>query len=243
MPRPEIYVPITGPDRGTAFEDIGTASNMGIVAGVEIRYDMFKERPDIGKLMCAAKLVPPVKKVLFTNMRARECEKGGFEGSDDEWMEIYRQVIGLPKQKRPDMISVGSAYDTIIGGEKQEGIEYVWTHHDWKETPARLEDVLGRGIASPLCPDIVKVAVRANTDADVNRMGDMVRFARRYSTRVVGLPMGPLGVRFRVTGDTYGNEFTFAALDETKVSGPGQPTVDDLVKARKLMQMPLKYDS
>jgi 3-dehydroquinate dehydratase type I len=234
----KIFVPATGPDMPTALKDIEKANGMKHVYGIEERYDMIKD-PNLELLMTLAG-----KPVIFTNMM--EKEGGRFKGDRKEWNAVCRQALKF----EPFAVSVGSDYYAQFLVDVYEGDPHsrwsfpaktnvIWTYHNFKETPEDLAQIYEEGANANPTPYIVKLATRANSYSDALRMMELVDSVRKKGKRIIGLPMGEFGVWARVVGCALGNELTFAALSPEKVSGPGQPTVEELVAAAANMQIPV----
>lgn len=220
----KILVPITGPDMETAKKDVEKANTMNIY-GIEVRYDLIKD-PAVYELLRGFS-----KPVVFTNMR--KLEGGKFEGSDKEWIDIFSDVVDISHY-----ISVGKDYYHLINGIETRDAEIIASYHNSQGTPHNLEDIYNglRGLEPE--PDIVKLATKANSYSDALRILNLIHKAQLERQKIVGLPMGPYGTWVRFVGPKFGSEFTFAALDKSKISGLGQPLVDQLYEGVEILQLP-----
>lgn len=141
---------------------------------------------------------------------------------------------------------MGAGYSGIMVGRKHDDISYILSHHWWDKSPSMNSLAWTFEEPDPLYSDVVKIAAMAKTPGDAKIMFEFLDrpllhqnyMGREDQRKRILLPMGRYGVWMRVIGCDYGNLLTFAALSPAKVSGPGQPTIDELVEARRLMQMP-----
>ena len=247
----KIVAPIVGPDMDTAMADIEAANEMPSVYGVEIRYDMIKN-PNLADLMTA-----PKGKVMFTNMRTSEGKGGHFDGNHQEWGEIAKQALEF----KPAYLSIGANYyDGVFRGERLTGTAFpdevfvdgplkgvafpeetakIWAYHDFEETPhfGQLRNLYDQCRDSHPQPDIVKVAVKANSFREALKILNFVDYVAEQGKKVIGLPMGRYGGWVRAMCCFLGAELTFAALSEDKTSADGQPTVSGLETALKEMHV------
>ena len=233
----KIVVPIVGPDMPTARADIETANGMPSVYGVEIRYDLIKN-PNLAELM-----ETPKGQVMFTNMRISEGKGGHFDGTLKEWGGIARAALEF----KPAYLSIGANhYDEVFSREGTlRGVAFpeetakVWAYHDFKETPhfGQLKGLYDKCRGSYPKPDIVKVAVEANSFPDALKVLNFVDYVAEQGDNVIGLPMGRYGGWVRAMCCFLGAELTFAALSDDKTSAGGQPTVAGLETALKEMHV------
>lgn len=234
MAKPVVYVPIVGPDMETALCDIGDALRLDIVSGVEIRGDLIRSI-DISRLMCAAKVLIPAKKAIFTNLRV--SEGGKFGGSDDEWLDVYRRVVSLPSQRLPDYISVGAGYFHLIGEEKDaSGITPI-RHYSHSGNLAGLEAALKKDFPSGICADITRIEAVAESFGDAYRMLKLLDMAKAFGRKAAVIPMGEYGTWASAVACSLGSEFTLASLSPSKESAPGQMTVYCLEDALRMMNI------
>jgi len=73
--------------------------------------------------------------------------------------------------------------------------------------------------------DVVKIAVMANTPADVAKI---IKIQREATKPTVAFAMGELGFLTRFTSLKYGAPFMYAAFNRERSLAPGLPSIDDL---------------
>ena len=100
--------------------------------------------------------------------------------------------------------------------------------HDFKGRPADLLQRIESMANHPQCA-IIKVAWHARSLRDNLEAFDLSREFRRHKP-VIAICMGPFGLLSRVLAGKFGGFLTFAVDREMEVTGPGQPTIDELLK-------------
>lgn len=117
--------------------------------------------------------------------------------------------------------------DKIFQVARSLNIPLILSYHDFNETPnvaEIIEDMAKSGA------DIIKLAVTPNDEQDVQRLLDDTN-QTAISQSLVTISMGDLGRRSRIEGYRFGSEMTFAVLDGTSMSAPGQLTINELLAA------------
>ncbi|HEX8337092.1 MAG TPA: type I 3-dehydroquinate dehydratase, partial [Pyrinomonadaceae bacterium] len=101
-----------------------------------------------------------------------------------------------------------------------EGFTVICSHHDFRETPAALEQVyerMGRTRA-----DISKLATRANSITDSITLMRLLERARREGRGLIAVSMGAAGTLTRVLAPAFGAFLTYGSLDAGQATAPGQ---------------------
>jgi 3-dehydroquinate dehydratase-1 len=78
--------------------------------------------------------------------------------------------------------------------------------------------------------DIIKLAVMPESEKDVDYLLQTTKNVN-ISQPLITMSMGEIGKRSRIEGYEYGSEMTFAVLDGTQGSAPGQLTINELLQA------------
>ena len=119
---------------------------------------------------------------------------------------------------------------TILGEPSDVGRvrnQLILSHHNWRETPddgalQALFDELGAAPAA-----VAKAVFTARDATDSLRVLEQLR--RRGPTRsLIALAMGEAGIATRVLATKFGAFGTFATLDDSRASAPGQVTIETL---------------
>lgn len=115
----------------------------------------------------------------------------------------------------------------LAAGAISWGCTVVVSHHDWIETPdselmyLQFEEMLQ-------LPDVVaKLAVTAQTEADVDRLLEVTEKVQAdFQREIIALAMGDLGKRSRFEGAAHGSVATFVVVGNA--SAPGQPMMAEM---------------
>jgi 3-dehydroquinate dehydratase/shikimate dehydrogenase len=111
----------------------------------------------------------------------------------------------------------------------------ICSHHDFTGVPADLEKIYERMAATPA--RILKLAVHAEDITDCIPIFNLLRRARSEGRDLIAIAMGPAGVATRILGPSLGAFLTFAALDESDATAPGQLGVAAMRELYRLQQI------
>jgi len=112
----------------------------------------------------------------------------------------------------------------LIDLAKEHQCKVIISYHNFETTPDA--DTLDRIIrhSEVMGADCVKIAVTANSPADCSRV--MSLYSRH--DRIVAFAMGDAGKITRIAAPFLGAGFTFASVDETHLTAPGQLTASQM---------------
>jgi 3-dehydroquinate dehydratase/shikimate dehydrogenase len=157
--------------------------------------------------------------VIFT-LRCKE-EGGAYTGSEAERLALLADLLQL----KPDYVDI----EASVAAEKIARIcsvspatKLILSQHDFKHTPASLEDMLEamRNDMRESMPVIYKIATYAHSGLDALRM---LVFCKEQSARgvsLIGICMGPDGSSTRILAPVVHTGFCYCPLAE--LSAPGQ---------------------
>lgn len=118
----------------------------------------------------------------------------------------------------------------IIKSAKKHGCRVIASYHDFVKTPVmrELEQILNWCFESGA--DIAKIACQ------VNSIEDNARLLSIYSLNknVISIGMGELGRITRIAATLLGAPFTYAAIDSSRKTAPGQI---DIASLKKIISM------
>jgi len=207
---------------------------------IEWRADHFEDIADATACTSMLQLMHeqlPDMPVLFT---LRTASEGGAQNfSPAVALRIFETAICCG---HVDIIDTESANDSdfvrsIIETAHTHNVKVILSRHYFQETPSF--DTLIRALtdAQALSPDIVKLAVMPQSSADVLALLHTAEAFRGTHANVpfITISMGTLGAFTRVVGGSFGSVLTYASLDETSASAPGQLTVADIRTATRLL--------
>lgn len=96
----------------------------------------------------------------------------------------------------------------------------ICSHHDFTGIPAGLEKIYERMAATPA--RILKLAVNASDITDCIPVFHLLERARSQGREMIAIAMGPHGIATRILGPSRGSFLTYATLDNTQATAPGQ---------------------
>ncbi|MCA1620111.1 MAG: shikimate dehydrogenase [Acidobacteria bacterium] len=111
-------------------------------------------------------------------------------------------------------------------GELFERFRVICSHHDFRGTPAGLEELFGRMARTPA--EILKVATKANSVTDCVEVLRLCERGRREGRECIAVSMGEAGFMTRVLAPAFGAFLTYASLDASQATAPGQITAREL---------------
>ena len=128
---------------------------------------------------------------------------------------------------------------TLVELAKEHQCKVIITYHNFETTPDA--DTLDRIIRHSVVmgADCVKIAVAANSPADCSRV--MSLYERH--DRIIAFAMGDAGKITRVAAPFLGADFTFASVDETHLTAPGQLTASQMEVIFRILSSRQKNES
>jgi len=182
---------------------------------VELRADALRN-PDLEKLRGAGS-----KPLIFTCRSPREG--GVFQGSEADRRAILRRALELGF----DFVDI--ELDTLSDDLRSVATSsrLILSHHAFEGLPEDLPGLVERAARGGA--DIVKLAARARSLADVLKLGEVGRVVRQRGLGFAPITMGPAGTAGRVLASRFGAELTYAAARGMPATGPGQLDLDELL--------------
>jgi 3-dehydroquinate dehydratase/shikimate dehydrogenase len=179
---------------------------------IEIRLDFLAKAPDYKRLL-AERPCP-----LVATFR-RPQDGGRWGGSEDERLMQLRQAIVAGF----DWVDL----ETDIADKVRRfgSVKRIISYHNMRETPADLE-----GIHARMClqdPDVVKIAVRAQTPEDNLRV---LKLLDKPSKPTVTFCMGDMGMPSRILAAQHGAPFAYCAFNRERNIAPGLPSFEEMLK-------------
>jgi 3-dehydroquinate dehydratase-1 len=194
------------------------------VGWMELRVDGFLKR---GEKFPPSYLPLPALRIIGTVRWVDESQEAGIDISEEERLEIYRDVI--PHVDLVDVEARSRIAGQVLQEAKKQGRGTILSYHDFSGTPSieTLEEMYG--ICGALGSDMVKIASMVRSRDD---LFTLLSFTHRHArdNRLIVAPMGVSAVE-RFMPLFLGSLFTYVCLD--RPTAPGQPS---LVMARKILQ-------
>jgi 3-dehydroquinate dehydratase-1 len=192
----------------------------GEVDVLELRVDHFADAAD--ELFRAAKDLPAPLIVTVRHPR----EGGAGELNAKRRGDLYRRFLPLAKYVDVELQSLRS-FDVVLDGAQHEGAQAIVSDHHFRGTPSLkvLQDRYCRArsfTGGRIHADIVKVAARVETPADLARLMAVFDFAKGSPVSVMG--MGPLGKVSRLLLARLGSCLNYGYLDQPQLPGQWEAT-------------------
>ena len=175
--------------------------------------------------------------VIITNRSYIEGGKWG--GQEAERIGLIKDLLSL--RDGPDAVDIELSIDEderdrAVEAAKNNGKTVIISSHDFSKTPsftemkATLEDAFIAGA------DIAKLAVMPQSMKNVM---DLLRVTLDFGgagRAICTIAMGDLGKHTRVIAPFYGSVLTYASVENTILTPPGQLPVDKLKKIMELLE-------
>ena len=161
------------------------------------------------------------------------CNRSADEGGS--WRQDETRRIGeLVKAAElgADIIDIELGTRNLNEAIQQINTKCLLSFHEMKATPPldRMREIVQRQLEAGA--DVCKVITTAQSFED--NLAVLQLIAEFPKTKIVSFAMGPLGLISRVLCPLVGGDFTYASVEKSKESAPGQITASDL---RKLYEM------
>ncbi len=216
MARPKICAVVMS-DNTDAIEKAQALSDM-----LELRMDL------VGSGW--HKLAPHLHKPWIATMRD-SAHQGKFSGSEEERVSELMRAVELAAaivDIELDSPALGEMVKRIKGSAR-----CLISYHNWDGTPPleQLSGIVREQLAAGA--DICKVVTMArNVDDNLAVLNLPGLFPR---TDIISFAMGPAGALSRVLSPLAGGYLTYASMDETGGSAPGQMSVEVLRKIYRMI--------
>lgn len=189
---------------------------------VELRLDCLEEGAWQAELEQVIRRQPSLLILTF-----RPSEQGGHRVLSRSAREAFWMGDWNPSRRALADIESDLAVESGLAVNP----EFDWTrvivsHHDFNGVPDDLEQLYERLAATPA--HVVKIAVSAGDITDCIRIFQLLERARRAKRNLIAIAMGNAGIATRILGPARGAFLTYASLEKTSGTAPGQ------VNARQL---------
>jgi 3-dehydroquinate dehydratase / shikimate dehydrogenase len=219
-----LCIPIIGPTLTEAKEQIQQAQDLADI--VELRLDYFKplKIDEINKLMGSFS-IPMI-------LTLRDGTQGGnYRGSEEERLKLLKQLIEL----KPAYLDIESHVPTGIITEISKispKTKLIVSYHDFEKTLLNLDEIY----QTMQCKEATfyKMAFKCDSSLDALRL---LEFKRKADEKLITIGMGPEGEITRILGPVIGNAITYAALEQSQATAPGQIDARTLLETYNYRQL------
>jgi 3-dehydroquinate dehydratase type I len=213
----KLCIPIVETTVGKALIAIKEANRWADL--IELRVDYLKE-------VKLSPLFENRQKPFIVTNRRRE-EGGKYRGEERKRVSVLQEAIGL----RADYIDVElaterSSVQSLIRNKKETQV--ILSFHDFQGTPSlkELQRLFGQMIR--LGADVIKIVPFARSWEDNLSILSLLPFAKEKKQKIVAFCMGEKGKISRIISPFLGAAWTYASLNKSMASAPGQLTVREL---------------
>lgn len=176
---------------------------------LEVRLDFLAKAVDFKRLL-------PHKQCPWVATLRRPQDGGRFPGTEEERLTVLRQAIVSGFEW------VDLETDIADKVRRFAAVKRIVSYHNLAETPADLDEIYERMLKQD--GDVYKLAVMANTPADVARVLKLQRSAPKPT---IAFCMGEVGLPSRFLAVKYGAPWIYAAFNKERGIAPGLPSVED----------------
>lgn len=235
-----VCVPIMVRDVESALSEAGAAKSADADL-VEFRIDeFFSGSGEEGEAAAILKIVAESVLPCIVTCRAG-AEGGHYDGDDMARIALYERLGTATGtgESPPRYIDVELATYVHSANLKQKvnlAVDHpaqgrdlrtslILSTHDFQGRPSDLTRRVAAMRAEPAVK-VYKIAYRARSARDNLELFDLLHESDRP---MIALGMGEFGLMSRVLAPKFGGFLTFASLNPTAVTAPGQPTVQELL--------------
>lgn len=173
------------------------------------------------------------KPFIVTNRRKEEG--GQYRGEEKKRLGVLREAVDLGA----DYVDVEFAAERSFLQRLlryRRGAKVILSFHDFRGTPSikELQKLFGQMIR--LEADVIKIVPFAKSWEDNLSILSLIPFAKERRQEIVAFCMGEKGKISRVFSPFVGAAWTYASINRTRASAPGQLTVRELKDAWEKMR-------
>ena len=174
------------------------------------------------------------KKPFIVTHRRKE-EGGRYRGDERKRLGVLQEAIDL----RADYIDVELATErSLLQGliSNKRSTRIILSFHDFRKTPPQkeLQKLLNQMVR--LEADVIKIVSFARSWEDNLNILSLLPFAKERKQKIVAFCMGEKGKISRIFSPFLGAAWTYASLNQSKTSAPGQLTAQALKDIWKKMR-------
>jgi len=173
------------------------------------------------------------KPFIVTNRRKEEG--GQYRGEEKKRLGVLREAVDLGA----DYVDVEFAAERSFLQRllrDRRSAKVILSFHDFRGTPSikELQKLFGQMIR--LEADVIKIVPFARSWEDNLSILSLIPFAKERRQEIVAFCMGEKGKISRVFSPFVGAAWTYASVNRTRASAPGQLTVRELKDAWEKMR-------
>jgi 3-dehydroquinate dehydratase type I len=197
--------------------------------------DLIELRVDYLRRMNLAPLLENRRKPLIVTHRRKE-EGGKYKGEERKRLSVLQEAIDLGADYVDvELATERSFLQSLI--RNKGGTQVILSFHDFQGTPSlkELQRLCGQMIR--LDADVVKIVPFARSWEDNLTILSLIPYAKERRQKIVAFCMGEKGKLSRVFSPFLGAAWTYASLNQSKASAPGQLTVAEVREIWKVLKL------
>lgn len=196
--------------------------------------DLIELRADYLRGAKLALLLENQQKPFIVTNRSKE-EGGQYKGKERKRLSVLQEAIDLGADYIDvELATERSSLQGLIRNKK--GTQVILSFHDFRRTPSpkELQRLFGQMIR--LGADVIKIVPFARSWEDNLNILSLIPFAKARRQKIVAFCMGEKGKISRIFSPFFGAAWTYASLNQSRASAPGQLTVRELTDIWKTMR-------
>lgn len=188
--------------------------------------DLIELRADYLKRVKLALLLENRRKPFIVTNRRKE-EGGKYKGEERKRVSVLQEAIDLGA----DYVDVELATErSFLQGliRNKKGTQVILSFHDFRGTPSpkELQRLFGQMVR--LEADVTKIVSFARSWEDNLSILSLIPLAKARKQKIVAFCMGEKGKVSRLFSPFLGAAWTYASLNKSRASAPGQLTIREL---------------
>ena len=188
--------------------------------------DLIELRVDYLKGVKLSPLFENRQKPFIVTNRRRE-EGGKYRGEESKRLGVLQEAIDLGADYIDVELATESPFLQRLIRNKKE-TQVILSFHDFQRTPSLKELQRLSGQMIRLGADVIKIVPFAKSWEDNLSILSLIPFAREKKQKIVAFCMGEKGKISRIFSPFLGAAWTYASLNKSRASAPGQLTVREL---------------
>ncbi len=167
------------------------------------------------------------RKKPFIVTNRRKDEGGQYKGEERKRLGVLQEALDLGADYIDVEFAVERSFLQRLLRDKR-GAQVILSFHDFRGTPSikELQKLFGQMIQ--LGADVIKIVPFARSWEDNLSVLSLIPFAKERRQKIVAFCMGEKGKISRIFSPFFGAAWTYASIDRSRISAPGQMTVREL---------------
>lgn len=226
----KICVSVCAETADELIEKLKQAENSADV--IEIRFDCLKS-DELNSFLSHFSRKKFARKFL-TTFRAKE--QGGknnltYEQREEFWLHshVFESTDWADLEEDISIEQLKNLWGTNVF-EK-----FIKSSHDFEGTPTNLSEIYERLKSTK--SEVVKIAVQTHDITDTIPIWNLLRRAQSENQKIIPIAMGESGKWTRILGLAHGAFMTYASLDSSNETAPGQISARDLIEVYRVQEL------